>query len=149
MTGQLLDIVREYVRLQDALLTALHAQYHEALLSCNPQQWPQRGSIIAADTEWSYMRHGCGFTFRSSSGTRTVEAHDRVQIGPFPIDAFRLQEYLVGEGISSVTIGSVFASSDDMDALENGLAALSASGALVLDERGTERGLKHYLLSRS
>lgn len=142
-TDELLSRVREYVRLQDVLLTSLH-QIAPRLAEHKPWSWPQSGELNVEGHRWTFQRHGAGFKFTSPTGI-VADAHEHITSPPFPFDAFRLDRYI--RSLRPAGDTSPLGATEELDEIEAALASLERDGHVTVDPRGAERRFRAYLLT--
>lgn len=99
--AELDEQMRRLWSLQNGLVEALEA-IHGSLAHID---WPRSGTVKYEEQTWSFHRHGAGFTFESNVDGRSVNAHDRMELRPVPLDAWRIECFLDSLGFTTIRVG--------------------------------------------
>ena len=138
-------LIVELSGLQERLLDELHRR-HPGMSEQAPPMWPSRVALEIDGEAWVGFRHGSGYRFASADG-RVVQAHDRIALAPYPIDAYRVMEYAESLGVSSVWGDDGRPVELETRALEASMGRLVSRGLLVHGTRlARPVGLARYVV---
>jgi hypothetical protein len=137
-------LVREVAALQSQLLDALHTAFPLVAHSL-PPKWPRRVELRIGGITWHGSVHGMGYRFEAEDGS-VIEAHDRIQEAPYPIDAYRTAVYAQSRGIQAITSLNSPAVEPEPETLDPLLPFLEQAGVLVRDVRVAPPRTPRYLV---
>lgn len=130
----IIDIISEYVIMQDLLCNELRRRYPSVdspLLTV----LPRCGSISIEDSIWEFCKHGAGVMFTSLCGGEVIDVHRYPPIHSKEFDAWRLIQFFESKGIAEVDYKSNTISVETEPCIDELLRCLLRDGVIAaLDE---------------
>ena len=138
------DLILEVVELQSCLLDALLAAF-PSIAHSTSRAWPRNVDLNVRGVAWHGVLHGMGYRFEAEDG-RVIEAHDRIQEPPFPVDGYRIAVYASSCGVRAIVFSDLPAVTPEPEEVGRLLPLLERAGFVARDVRVESFRPPRYLI---